>query len=277
MISRTKRIAASVVVTTLALAGCAMPSEPTGLPSGYVPPPQPRESTPTGVGVLTPAGFAATVEMTLRVRNVGCGMLETGTGFAIDKNTVLTNRHVVMNASEITLDTFDFRRIKVTQALITDIADLAILKTEEDLDGVPTLRDADPEMGQPVSIVGYPEGGEVTTTDGVVLGSTADPLELHEKEVFATDAIVEHGSSGSAVLDEDGGVIGVVYAKNSYGHAFFIPISTVQELLQNEENFEEAPTCQLPTMPATLSTPIDPSLVPEPIDTTQPTTPPGTN
>lgn len=276
MTSPGKRVISVSAISLLALTGCAMPSEPVALPSNFIPPAHPQTSSPPNDGVLTPEGFTASDQMTLRVRNVGCGKtVETGTGFAIDENTVLTNRHVVMNASEIELDTFDYRRIKVAEALITDIADIAILKTEDPLDGLPELRESDPEIGQAVSIVGYPLGNEITTTDGVVLGMTSDPLGLHDKQVFATDAVVDHGSSGSAVLDEDGGVVGVVYAKNGAGQAFFIPISTVQDLLEDEADFEAAPTCQLPTMPTTLAPAptLDPSSRPEPVETEQPTDP----
>ena len=92
-------------------------------------------------------------------------------------------------------------------------------------------------------MVGYPEGGRLTVTSGSVIGGTTDPLNENLGEVLVTDAEVEPGSSGSAVLDADGRVVGVVYAKNTLDQSFIVPVSTLRSLLADVDAFVAAPSC----------------------------------
>jgi len=64
--------------------------------------------------------------------------------------------------------------------------------------------------------------------------------------VLITDAAVEPGSSGSAALDEAGRVIGVVYAKNSSGQSFVVPVSTLRSLLADDTAFTPSAGCATP-------------------------------
>jgi S1-C subfamily serine protease len=58
-----------------------------------------------------------------------------------------------------------------------------------------------------------------------------------------TDAPVEPGSSGSAVLDTEGRVVGVVYAKNSTGQSFVVPVSTLKQMLADDSSFTATTSC----------------------------------
>ena len=58
-----------------------------------------------------------------------------------------------------------------------------------------------------------------------------------------TDAPVEPGSSGSAVLDADGRVVGVVYAKDQNGHSFVVPVSTLRAMLDDDTAFTPLTPC----------------------------------
>ena len=86
------------------------------------------------------------------------------------------------------------------------LADLAIVRTEDALPAAPELAEADPAIGDTVTVVGYPLGRALTVTTGQVLSSRTDPLNENLGEVLVTDAPVEPGSSGSAVLDREGRV-----------------------------------------------------------------------
>ena len=61
--------------------------------------------------------------------------------------------------------------------------------------------------------------------------------------MLVTDAPVEPGSSGSAVLDEQGRVIGVVYAKDANNMSFIVPVGTLRSMLADESAFVPSPTC----------------------------------
>jgi S1-C subfamily serine protease len=243
------RVRATAIATATALgllAGCATFEE-------HVPqPPGPRETDllPTEVpltapagSALSPDGFDAVQRMAVRIRNVGCGTLTTGSGFAVDATTLITNRHVVAESDELQVNTYDGRDIDVTAASTADLADLAIVRTAEELPSYPVLADEDPVRGDLVTVVGYPQGGRLTVTTGRVIGATTDPLNENLGEVLVTDAPVEPGSSGSAALDENGRVIGVVYAKNAAGQSFVVPVSTLRRLLDDTEAFVATAPC----------------------------------
>jgi len=216
------------------LAGCAaLPDAPSPLPTNYVPAAPVADVAQQGN--LSPDGFSQAQRMTVRVRNVGCDSLKTGTGFAYDAHTLITNRHVVEDTSELQVTTYDGHTITVTAASVAGVADLAIITTEESIGAGAVLAQEDPVEGDAITVVGYPNGGQLTTVSGVVLGATGDPLGAALGTVLATTAPVEPGSSGSPVLNERGEVVGVIYAKNEAEQSFMVPVSLLRTLLDEDQ------------------------------------------
>lgn len=188
-------------------------------------------------------GFGDAERQTLRVRNIRCLGLGTGTGFALDAHTIVTNRHVVDGMSSLELTTFDGRAITVDTVLVAEKADLAIVTTVEQLKTTAQLRDDDPSLGELVQIVGFPDGGRMTISTGTVRGFTTDPDNAAFGEVVVTDAEVAPGNSGSALLDSDGAIIGVVYAKTETGWSMAIPVTTLIDLMATDGAFVKLATC----------------------------------
>lgn len=243
MTSRLRR-AVPAAVAAVALAGCAyLPDPPPPVPTSVVPTLVPEPTTAADGTRLSPDGFDAAQRMAVRIRNIGCGALSTGSGFALDEHTLVTNRHVVADSAELQLSTYDGRDVAAEAASTAALADLAVVRTVDPLPAAPQLADADPQVGDPVTVVGYPLGRRLTVTDGHVVGAVTDPLHANLGEVLVTDAPVEPGSSGSAALDEQGRVIGVVYAKNADGMSFVVPVSTLRAMLADDAAFTPAPTC----------------------------------
>jgi len=234
--------AAALTAAALALAGCAaVPQMPPELSTDYVPEvPAPQLADP---GALSPDGVDAAERMAVRIRNVGCGELSTGSGFALDERTVITNRHVVADADRIQVTTYDGREIDAVSASVADVADLALLRTAEPLATVPGLAEVDAEVGEPVTVVGYPRGGQLATASGSVLGYELDTLGSDLGMVGRTNAQVDHGSSGSAVLGSKGEVVGVVYAMDVWNNSYMVPVSTLHDLLA-EDAFEPLTSCR---------------------------------
>jgi S1-C subfamily serine protease len=198
---------------------------------------------PSDAAALSPDGFDAVQRMAVRIRNIGCGQLSTGSGFAIDANTLITNRHVVADAATLQVNTYDGRDVEVETASTAALADLAVVRTHDPLPSAPTLADADPALGERVTVVGYPEGGALTVTQGTVIGTQQDPLNENLGEVLVTDARVEPGSSGSAALDDAGRVVGVVYAKTDDGQSLLVPVSTLRAMLKDVDAFTPVTPC----------------------------------
>jgi S1-C subfamily serine protease len=232
-----------VVTLALLAGGCSMlPAPPPPVPASVVPTDLPLQ-TPTSSGNLSPDGFDSAQRMAVRIRNIGCGTLSTGSGFALDDHTLVTNRHVVKDSSTLQLSTYDGRDLTAAAASTAALADLAIVRTEDALPEAPELAAADPAIGDTVTVVGYPLGRALTVTTGQVIASQTDPLNENLGEVLVTDAPVEPGSSGSAVLSDDGQVVGVVYAKDSKGHSFVVPVSTLRSMLEDEASFTPTAPC----------------------------------
>ena len=105
--------AATAVVVAAALTACATEDFPTlpGPPVTEFVPSQAPVVRPSG---LTPDGFDAVQRMAVRIRNVGFGSLSTGSGFAIDATTLITNKHVVADSADLQVSTYDGRDIDVT-------------------------------------------------------------------------------------------------------------------------------------------------------------------
>jgi len=234
--------AAVVVGALLALCGAcsALPEVP------QMPGPLPTAPTPTASfdpaaavrNDLSPDGFDVAERISVRVRNLGCFSLSTGSGFAVGETTLVTNRHVVEDSAELALSTYDGRDVGVRAASIAELADLAVVRTDGELPAVPELADADPERGDTITVVGYPQGGQLTVTSGRVIARTTDPLHVNLGEVLVTDALIEPGSSGSPALDRRGRVVGVVYAMSAAAQSFIVPVSTLHELLGDDAAFE---------------------------------------
>jgi len=247
----TKSLAVLVSSTSL-LAGCAILPDVTALP-----PLQPSEVRALRIGPTidelpevpliaggSVVGFGDAERRTVRVRNIRCVGLGTGTGFAIDAHTIITNRHVVSGLRELELTTHDGRDIGVESVVIAAQADLAIVTTTDALETTAQLRDEDPVFGELVRIVGFPEGGRMTVSTGTVRAFTIDPENAEFGRVVVTDAQVLPGNSGSALLDADGAIIGVVYAKTDDGWSMAIPVTTLRTLMQTEGAFTELSTCE---------------------------------
>ena len=243
VLARRGRGLVMVLAGSLAMAGCGvLPPLPDPVPSNVVPS-LATLAAPEGADQLNANDIQTLDRMAIRIRNVGCQALSTGSGFAIDKRMIITNKHVVAGAKSLQLLTYDGRDVTAETAATADLADIALVRTAQDLDFAPSLATSDPASGDPVTVIGYPDGGKLTVTTGAVIGATTDPLNENLGQVLVTDAPVEPGSSGSAALNEAGEVIGVVYAKTTTGKSLLVPVSTLRTMLADDSAFSPVPPC----------------------------------
>jgi serine protease Do len=157
---------------------------------------------------------------------------------------VVTNAHVIRDASEIRVVLTDRREFPATVALRDDHADLAVLRIDTGGDKLPflTLADSDKaEVGDLVLAIGNPFGVGQTVTNGIVsaLGRSAESLSQYN-EFIQTDAPINPGNSGGALLDMSGHLLGInsaIYSRDggSLGIGFAIPANIVRTTIEAAE------------------------------------------
>ncbi|HOQ04149.1 MAG TPA: Do family serine endopeptidase [Anaerohalosphaeraceae bacterium] len=139
-----------------------------------------------------------------------------GSGFLISEDGyLLTNHHVVADASKITILLHDGRRFENVEIVGSDEkADLALLKIP-DVKGLPTVKMGNSdllEVGEWVIAVGNPFGLTETVTVGVVSAKgrriRGDDPGVYE-DFIQTDAAINPGNSGGPLLNIDGEVVGI--------------------------------------------------------------------
>jgi serine protease Do len=160
-----------------------------------------------------------------------------GSGVIVDKSgVILTNNHLIENASEIEVRLSDQRKFKAKVAGRDPKTDLAVLKIESDAEfPVADLGDSDRlRIGQWAIAVGNPFGLDRTVTVGIISATGRRKLDLTTYESFIqTDAAINPGNSGGPLVNLDGRVVGINTAIVSVGQGigFAIPVNMARRVL----------------------------------------------
>lgn len=166
-----------------------------------------------------------------------------GSGFFVDSKHIITNWHVVEDASRIDARASDGTIYSVRRIAARDMrSDLASLElATENLSVSPlTVSVVVPEPGERVIVVGSPMGLQASVSDGVV----SDLREIPELgRVMQISAPVSRGSSGSPVVNLKGEVVGVAQAIEAGGQNlnFAVPASNVMALISRRSTAEALP------------------------------------
>ena len=191
----------------------------------------------------------------------------TGSGFVIDDDgNILTNAHVVENATNVVVRFSDERTAKATVRGRDRSSDLALLKVDpEGLDLKPlelgTSRGV--KVGDPTVAIGNPFGLERTLTTGVVsaLQRRIDaPDGFQISNVIQTDAAINPGNSGGPLIDAAGRVIGINSAirtgdqgGGNIGIGFAVPIDRAKEVLPTLKAGDDVERAYLGVTSATVT------------------------
>src|ERR1041384_187650 len=141
-----------------------------------------------------------------RVQGVGSGVIVNSQGY------ILTNHHVVDGALEIKVELTDTRTFTAKLVGSDAPSDLAVLKI--DAANLPTLQLGDSDkvrVGDPVLAVGNPLGIGQTVTSGIVSakGRTTGLSDGSFEDFLQTDAAINRGNSGGALVNTTGELIGI--------------------------------------------------------------------
>ena len=161
--------------------------------------------------------------------SLGSGVIVDGVGH------VVTNHHVIKDASEIRVQLAD-GRVATPIVVGTDPdTDLAVLRIDlPDLPTMPLGRSDELRAGDVVLAIGNPLGLSQTVTQGIVSAIGRGSLRLATfADFIQTDAAINFGNSGGALIDTDGALVGIntavlAQALGTEGIGFAIPVNLVR-------------------------------------------------
>jgi serine protease Do/serine protease DegQ len=163
-----------------------------------------------------------------------------GSGVVVDakQGLIVTNAHVVENATEITVSTLEGRDFKATVVGADSASDLAVLRVKEaKLAEIPLGDSSKAEVGDFVLAIGNPFGLQHTVTYGIVsaLGRSGINPDGYE-DFIQTDASINPGNSGGALVNLRGELVGINSAilsrsGGNIGIGFAIPSNMVRSVM----------------------------------------------
>ncbi len=168
----------------------------------------------------------------------------TGSGVIISADGyIVTNNHVIAKADDIEVTLHDNRTYKATVVGTDPTTDLAVLQIKEkNLPTIPFANSDAVRVGEWVMAVGNPFNLTSTVTAGIVSAKARNINILREKfaveSFIQTDAAINPGNSGGALVNLEGGLIGIntAIASNtgSYaGYGFAVPSNIVSKVVED--------------------------------------------
>lgn len=158
---------------------------------------------------------------------------------------IVTNNHVVEDAKDIKVTTYDKRNYKATLVGADPLTDLAVIKIEGEGD-FPAVHFADinsVKVGEWVMAVGNPLGLTSTVTTGIVSAIGRGHLGMSRNSYsveyyIQTDAAINPGNSGGGLFDMNGSLTGINTAiatstGNYIGYGFAIPVDLVKSVIDD--------------------------------------------
>jgi Do/DeqQ family serine protease len=168
----------------------------------------------------------------------GSGVIISSDGY------IVTNNHVVKNMDEINIKTYDDRKLVAKVIGVDKSTDLALLKVDAtDLTPIEIGNSDALKVGEWVLAVGNPYNLDFTVTSGIVSAKGRNKLNLIQddkhpiEEFIQTDAAVNPGNSGGALVDVNGKLVGIntaIYSPNGSftGYSFAIPVNLMQRVMK---------------------------------------------
>ena len=162
-----------------------------------------------------------------------------GSGFILKDDYILTNFHVVEDATEVVVSLSDRREFKAEIIGVDPLSDLAVLKVEGKRLPKVIIGDSDKlKVGDWVVAIGSPFSFDFSVTAGIV---SAKGRSIQNNNIgnyvpfLQTDVAINPGNSGGPLFDLDGKVVGInsqIYSRSGgyQGLAFAIPINVATDV-----------------------------------------------
>lgn len=166
-----------------------------------------------------------------------------GSGVIVDNSGIIvTNYHVVRQATDIRVVLPDRREYDATALLSDERSDLAVLKIDAGKQKLPALalgNSDDLAVGDLVLAIGNPFGVGQTVTSGIVSALARTEVGISDYQFFIqTDAAINPGNSGGALVNMSGELVGIntaIFSRTggSIGIGFAIPANMVRVVVQS--------------------------------------------
>jgi len=166
----------------------------------------------------------------------------TGSGVVISEDGyIVTNNHVIDNADELTVTLNNQKSYKARVIGFDKNSDIALLKIEaqEKLQYIPFGDSNNVKIGEWVLAVGNPYNLNSTVTAGIISAKSRDlDGDSNIQSFLQTDAVVNPGNSGGALVNTRGELIGINTAISSktgsyIGYSFAVPSNTTNKIVQD--------------------------------------------
>jgi S1-C subfamily serine protease len=147
-----------------------------------------------------------------------CGRSIEGSGFLYAPHRILTNAHVVAGTRQVAVQVNGQGSLPATVVLFDPRRDVAVLDVPDLSARTLKFSPTDAPTGAPALVLGYPENGPFTVRSarirakGVVGGTDIYGNSSVHRSIYSIRAIVRSGNSGGPLLDDDGTVLGMVFA-----------------------------------------------------------------
>ncbi|MBM0489555.1 outer membrane-stress sensor serine endopeptidase DegS [Aeromonas jandaei] len=175
----------------------------------------------------------------LQPQGLGSGVIMNQRGY------VLTNYHVIADADQIIVALQDGRVFSAELVGTDQLTDLAVLYIESDnLPVIPQDQNNQPEVGDVVLAIGNPYNVGQTITQGIISAtgrtglSSMGPDSNGRQDLLQTDAAINAGNSGGALVNGRGDLVGINTAtyhlngnQESYGISFAIPYRLAKRIM----------------------------------------------
>ncbi|MGM9988652.1 MAG: S1C family serine protease [Bacillaceae bacterium] len=171
-----------------------------------------------------------------------------------NKALVVTNHHVVSGAQKLDVKLDNGKRVEAKLVGSDSLMDLAVLEIPaDDVEYIATLGNSDNvRVGDTAIAIGNPLGFlEGTVTQGIISSKEREiPMDVDgdgqtdwEAQVLQTDAAINSGNSGGALISADGEVIGInsskIASESVEGIGFAIPMNLAKPILESIEKYGE--------------------------------------
>jgi S1-C subfamily serine protease len=156
---------------------------------------------------------------TVKVSAQTCGAISSGTGFAIARDYVVTNAHVVAGGRTIRVALGNATRDAVAVLFDPDL-DVALLHVDNLNAPALSFAPRDPRRGAIAAAIGFPGGGNMTVIPAAVTNrydaTGRDIYGSHRvtRAILELRAAIAHGDSGGPLVLGDGSVGGIVFAES---------------------------------------------------------------